>query len=146
VPSCATAPNGQYCAEYFGNRTLSGAPVIVRNEPAPLSKDFGQGSPGTGVGSDNFSLRATGLFVFNAGSYVFTVRSDDGVRVWCNGSLAWSHAIHRPITPDADRFDITLHPGWNLLLVKVRNDDGGYSLSVRVCDPDAALKTATRRE
>jgi hypothetical protein len=71
--------------------------------------------------------------------------SDDGVRVWANGELAWSHALHRPITVDADRFDLKLRAGWNLLLVKVRNDDGGFALSLRLADPDGALLASTRR-
>jgi hypothetical protein len=72
--------------------------------------------------------------------------SDDGVQLWCNGALVWTNALHRPITPDADRFDVPLVKGWNVLLVKVRNDDGGYALSLRLADPDGALRIATKRE
>jgi hypothetical protein len=69
--------------------------------------------------------------------------SDDGVRVWANGALVWSHAIHRPMSPDADQFDVPLRAGWNRLLLKVRNDDGGYGVMLRLCDPDSTLKFAS---
>ncbi len=72
--------------------------------------------------------------------------SDDGVRAWVNGSLVWSHAIHRPLTIDEDAFDVRLEHGWNRILVKVRNDDGGYGLSLRLADPELELTFSTRRE
>jgi hypothetical protein len=68
--------------------------------------------------------------------------SDDGVRVWCNGELCWSHALHRPLVVDADSFDMPLRAGWNRLLVKVKNDDGGFGLSLRVSDADGSLRWA----
>jgi hypothetical protein len=86
-------------------------------------------------------------YVFSPDARTVTVKlgSDDGVRVWCDGRLAFSHAIHRPLALDADRFDVALEPGWHALLVKVKNDDGGFGLALRLCDPDGAMKCATRR-
>jgi len=66
--------------------------------------------------------------------------SDDGVRVWANGELVWSHAIHRPMSPDQDEFDVPLRAGWNRLVLKVKNDDGGYGVMLRLLDPDGALR------
>jgi hypothetical protein len=86
--------------------------------------------------------------VFSPDDRITRVRlgSDDGVRVWSNGSLVWSNNIHRPLTPDADRFDITLNKGWNSILVKVRNDDGGFALALRLADPDGLIRCSTKRE
>ncbi len=67
-----------------------------------------------------FGYVATWLFAPTARVATARLGSDDGVRVWCNGVLAWSHALHRPLAIDADRFDLVLREGWNLLLVKVR--------------------------
>jgi hypothetical protein len=44
--------------------------------------------------------------------------------------------------PDADSFDMPLRAGWNRLLVKVKNDDGGFGLSLRVSDADGSLRWA----
>lgn len=68
--------------------------------------------------------------------------SDDGVRVWANGALVWSHAIHRPLSPGQDEFDLPLQAGWNRLLLKVKNDDGGYGVCLQISDPDGDLRCA----
>jgi hypothetical protein len=88
LPSCST---GQYLAEYFNNQTLSGAPVLARCEAA-VNYDWGSGGPGGGVKTDYFSARWTGTRSFAAGTYRFTARASDGIRVWVDGALiinAW---------------------------------------------------------
>jgi len=65
--------------------------------------------------------------------------SDDGVRVWVNGTLRWSHAIHRDLTRDEDKFEVPLEAGWNRILVKVKNDYGAYGVTLRIADPDGSL-------
>lgn len=86
------------------------------------------------------------LMVFVHSDTARTVRallgSDDGARVWSNGELRWSHEIHRPIRADEDHFDLPLRAGWNRLLLKVKNDYGGYGVMLRVCDPDGTLRFA----
>lgn len=51
--------------------------------------DWASGTTGvTGIGSDDFSVRWTGLIrVPTTGSYNFRTQSDDGVRLYINGSL-----------------------------------------------------------
>ncbi len=70
-----------YIVEYFNNKTLSGTPVLRRFEEF-INYDWGYGSPGSGVNSDNFSVRWTKTEHFNAGTYEFTATSDDGVRLY----------------------------------------------------------------
>lgn len=77
---------GNWAAEYFPNQTLSGAPAITRSESA-LNFDWGGGSPGAGVPSDGFSARFTRDEWFEAGTYRFNYRSDDGIRVWVGDQL-----------------------------------------------------------
>jgi len=71
--------------------------------------------------------------------------SDDGARVWVNGELRHSKAIHRHLAADADQFDVPLREGWNRILLKVKNDDGGYGVMLRLCDPDGTLKIGDGR-
>ncbi|WP_375773352.1 PQQ-dependent sugar dehydrogenase [Archangium gephyra] len=85
-PVPAGCPDGQFRAEYFNNTWLGGEPVMVRCEPAPISHDWGEGSPALEVAADQFSVRWTGWFPLNYGTYRFTARADDGVRVYVNGT------------------------------------------------------------
>ncbi|HEX5751651.1 MAG TPA: PQQ-dependent sugar dehydrogenase [Archangium sp.] len=85
-PVPAECPEGQFRAEYFNNPWLGGEPVMVRCEPAPLSYDWGLDSPAPEVAADHFSVRWTGWFSLNYGTYRFTARADDGVRVDVDGS------------------------------------------------------------
>jgi PA14 domain len=83
-------PVGQFKAEHFANRALSGVPATTRCE-ATIDNQWRDGGP-SGVGSDDFSVRWTGRHRFDAGDYTFTAAADDGVRVWLDGALvvdAW---------------------------------------------------------
>jgi hypothetical protein len=72
-------------AEYYGNRDLSGPPLV--REEADLSFDWGNGSPAVGLAVDGFSARWTRTLAFPAGTYRFYGQSDDGIRVWLDGQL-----------------------------------------------------------
>jgi hypothetical protein len=88
-------PAGHWKGEYFNNKTLSGSPVMTRDDGLAETKgslifDWGTASPGSGCGvpADNFSVRwtvTTNLLAY--GYYMFGVNVDDGVRVWVNGQL-----------------------------------------------------------
>ncbi|WP_164019670.1 PQQ-dependent sugar dehydrogenase [Pyxidicoccus trucidator] len=83
-PDC---PQGMYRAEYFNNTGLAGAPALVRCESAPLSHDWGQGSPSPlWVKADGFSVLWTGWFYLPSGGYFFAAEADDGVRVYVDGT------------------------------------------------------------
>ena len=86
LPAKPALAQGTWYAEYFANRDLTGGPVLTRYENQ-LSFDWGGGSPGQGVPSDSFSARWTRSEWFEAGTYRFSYRSDDGVRIWVDGTL-----------------------------------------------------------
>ena len=77
-----------WTAEYFNNRRLAGLPTLVRKDDGlMLNFDWGTGAPATGIGSDHFSVRWTRDLTFTPGRHRFTVRTDDGVRLWVNNRL-----------------------------------------------------------
>ncbi|WP_228745289.1 PA14 domain-containing protein [Paenibacillus sp. S150] len=86
VPANAPAANGLQ-AEYFNNMQLAGAPALVRTD-AVLDFNWRQGSPDTAIGIDFFSVRWSGkLKPLYSETYQIYTTSDDGVRVWVNGTL-----------------------------------------------------------
>jgi hypothetical protein len=87
VMKCAGTPSGEFCAWYYNGISLAGSPVLSRVEQAPLNHSWGTGKPGSGVNSDNFSARWSGQFAFPAGNTTFSVRADDGVRLWVDGEM-----------------------------------------------------------
>jgi PKD repeat protein/uncharacterized protein YraI len=86
-------------AEYYKNRRLEGNPVLVRNE-TKIDHNWETGSPAAGVPADNFSARWTRKADFPAGTYLFRVKVDDGVRFWLNDVLvidSWRDGSSRVI-------------------------------------------------
>lgn len=73
-------------AEYFNNINLQGTPALVRKDP-DINFEWGVGSPGNGIGNDNFSVRWTKSDIFLAGNYKFTTITDDGVRLFIDNQL-----------------------------------------------------------
>src|SRR5690606_20597732 len=47
-------------AEYFNNMTLTGPPALTRTDATVDFTDWGEGSPGSPIGINNFSIRWTG--------------------------------------------------------------------------------------
>lgn len=81
----AVTTDGGYTAEYFANRNLQGAPVLTRTDDK-VDFTWGGGAAGDGLPADNFSARWTRPLVLEqAGSYKFTVTSDDGIRLYLDG-------------------------------------------------------------
>jgi hypothetical protein len=64
--------------------------------------------------------------------------SDDGNKVWLNGELIHSNNTSRGFSVGADQTDVTLKKGWNPLLLKITQNNGGWEFSVRFAEPDGA--------
>jgi LysM repeat protein len=75
-----------WLARYWNNIDRSGAPALVRGESA-IDHDWGSGSPDPAIAADRFSAQWTADVEFAAGTYRFSVTSDDGMRVWLDGEL-----------------------------------------------------------
>jgi PKD repeat protein len=85
-PTPTPAVINDWRGEYYNNPTLSGNPVLVRNDMV-VNFDWGTGAPVSGVGADNFSVRWTRNLYFSAGTHRFSVYVDDGVRLWVDNIL-----------------------------------------------------------
>ena len=56
------------------------------------------------------------------------VGSDDSVKVWVNGEVVHTNAVNRGAGDFQDDFNVNLNAGANILLVKVSERGGGWSL------------------
>jgi hypothetical protein len=124
--SClATVPAERWKGEYFNNRTLSGNPVMVRDD-GQGSLDFGWGlggpSAGCGVGVDNFSVRWTRNVPLLGGLYRFTTYSDDGVRLYLDGELKHDKWFDQGET--RYDFDLAISPGNRLMRMEYYENTG----------------------
>lgn len=64
--------------------------------------------------------------------------SDDGIKVWLNGEVVHANNALRGMKAGDDRVPVTLHEGWNTLLLKVTSDSGGWAACARVRAPDGS--------
>jgi uncharacterized protein YraI len=94
-------------AEYYNNMTLSGTPVLVRDE-ASIDHEWHGASPAPFiVNADNFSARWTRQVPFNAGRYRFSVTVDDGARLWINNQLVIDQWRNQPMTTYTAELDLS---------------------------------------
>jgi len=118
--SCQQAVQaGRWKGEYFTNTLLSGSPAMIRDDGAGfLDLNFAGGSPGSscGLGPDRFSTRWTRSIDFTAGTHRFTVRADDGVRVFLDNALRLDKWFDQAATTYT--FDANLAAGSHTLRVE----------------------------
>jgi len=70
------------------------------------------------------------------------VGSDDGITIWCNGQTVHQNDVYRGVVLDNDTVLVALKSGWNTILMKVVNGDGGYGLSARFADGEGLVLSA----
>jgi hypothetical protein len=89
--------------EYYNNKSLSGSPNLVRDDP-DISFSWSGGSPAPGqIDADGFSVRWTHNLDLPAGNYRFRMTVDDGARLYVNGHLlidAWKDQPPRTYSGD----------------------------------------------
>ena len=107
--------------EYFGNRDLQGNPALVRDEPQ-IDFNWGEGRPATNLPADHFSVRWRRRFSFEAGTYRFFLRMDDGARALLDNQLIlneWEDGADRTVN-----VDVTLPAGERALQVEFFESSG----------------------
>lgn len=79
-----------WLGEYWANRDLAGDPAFIQNDN-DINFNWGTAAPvqpnGEMLPVDNFSARWTRTLYLSAGTYRFSARSDDGIRVWVDGQI-----------------------------------------------------------
>lgn len=111
--------------DFFNNIDLSGAAVLSKVYDA-INFIFNDGSPDAVVNNDNFSARITKTKQFAAGTYNFTLKSDDGVRFWIDDQLLvddWNDHAMKTYDPT-----VTLTEGLHTIKIEYYEKAGGAVL------------------
>jgi PA14 domain len=128
-------PPAPFAAEYFGNSTLSGQPVLTRSDEA-IDFDWGDGAPSPVVPANLFSARWTRTKSYAAGTYRFSVTGDDGIRVLVDGTQVVDGWIYQ--APTTYTADVPLSEGEHTVVVEYFEHTAGavarFSES-RLADP-----------
>ena len=129
-PSCPSGSPlvGGIIGQYFNNTSLSGSPVNTRLDPE-INFDWGNSASGVaGINADQFSVRWDGLLrVTQSGNYRFQTSSDDGVRLWVNGSLVINNWTDHPNTTDTSG-NVNLTAGETYSIRLEFYENGGQAL------------------
>lgn len=118
---------GSWSGSYYNNMTLSGSPVLQRDDGANLNFLWPQ-SPGTGVNANQWSARWDRTDTYTAGTYTFTASSDDGVRIYVDGALVLQSWIDQAETTYTAQANITA----GTHTVRVEFYDNGGDAVIRV--------------
>ena len=119
---------------------------MVRDDgDGALDFDWGRGSPGAGCGvpSNDFSARWTRTVDLDAGTYRFTVTTDDGARLSVDGDVvidAW-----RDQPPTASSATINLPGGEHTIRLEYYESGGSAAAELTWRRLSSALRASGRR-
>ena len=74
------------------------------------------------------------------------VGTDDGGKVFFNGTEVYRFAGERVAEPDQGEIELTMKPGWNTLLLKIENNFGAYSFYARLLNTSNSLVVSSGKK
>jgi hypothetical protein len=85
-------------------------------------------------------------FLFSPGAREATLLlgADDAHQLWVNGELVSMRQGRNISVADQLEIPVRLHAGWNRVLLKVADLDGGWAFHLRAADPTGELRWAPR--
>ncbi len=117
APTPAAAASGAWTGDFYNNKTLSNPKVITVTDPAnallgatPTLDKYWTGSPASGVNADSFSVRWQRTDTWAAGTYRFTVKTDDGMRLYVDNTKILDQWIDQPVTTYFVDFAVSAGP------------------------------------
>lgn len=124
-----TACPGTYTGvvgEYYANQYLTGGPAMCRDD-ATVAFNWGNAGPGGGLPIFRFSARWTHTVLFTSGAHTFTLTSDDGSRLFVDGTLVIDWWSDHTYTSKA--VTLTLAAGVHTIVVEYYQFYGGAQIA-----------------
>ena len=140
IPKVDPGDPNQWYADYWINPTQTWDAFAKINEgTGVLNHDWGDGSPGWGIPTDNFSSKFTRTVTFECGIYRFIMDHDDGAKFYLDGVLEldrWTGAI------GYTSIDLPVSAGPHILEVDQYENGGGAHIyfdwqKLQGCQPAA---------
>ena len=78
----------------------------------------------------------TRIYVAVAQPVLFSIGTDDGIKLWVNRELVHANNAVRGLTPDQDKAKARLRQGWNDVLAKITQHTAGCGMTFRVTEDD----------
>jgi len=141
VPWLVSAPYRQKGKEAQGLFDVAfppekpGAPGVAwRLQPAPTEPaNFWQADLTSVVGGNHCVVYAkTRVYCPKAQPVALEIGTDDGIKLWINGTLVHANNTVRGMAPAQDRAKAELKQGWNDLLAKITQHTLGCGLILRI--------------
>ena len=120
--SCPSPITG-WKGEYFNTNNLTGNRILCSDTPT-IDSNWVSGSPGPGIGVDNFSVRWSKTDTFTASTYRFILGGDDGMRVKLDGVLVFNDWLSHPY--QVSTFDLPITAGTHTIVVEYY-EGGGFA-------------------
>jgi hypothetical protein len=89
-------------------------------------------------GNDRVAYIRSSLWSDTDQQVMLLLGSDDGVKVWLNNNLVWTNASNRAAEPADDTVQAALSKGWNTIMCKIANGDGGWGAYVKLVNQDGS--------
>lgn len=121
-----SVPTGKFIGEYYSDRDLK--TFVYSEETDQIKFGWGNGSPSESIGANNFSVRWRGNFFFEEGVYEFSVRADDGIKVYIDNNLILNRWVHQLAVSQKVKTNIL--QGAHQVKVEYFESSGGASISV----------------
>ena len=125
--SQATGTAANWTGKYYSGQELSGEPALTRQDAA-IHFDWDSGSPDTSIANDSFSVSWTASSDFETGTYRFSARADDGVRIYVDDELKLEDWNLHPATTTVS--DVEMTAGSHTIKVEYFEAAGLASISV----------------
>ncbi len=139
APTPATTGAG-LLGSYYAGTALAGTPLVQRIEAVNFS--WGNAAPAIGVPADQFSVRWSGTITIpTTGSYRFRTVSDDGVRLWVNGTQRINNwTDHGTTTDTSAAFSLTA--GKRSITLEYYEKTGGAVMQLQWLKPGTTTYVA----
>ena len=122
-----TSPeSGGFTGQYYDNKDFTN--LKLTRTDAAINFEWGNGSPDPSIAVDTFSVRWTGDGRFDAGTYTFKVKADDGIRIWIDGTQVLNKWFNQPATTYT--FNRTLTAGIHKIIVEYYENTGAATAVV----------------